>query len=71
MLAEEHKSSQRKDSRLGRGLANAQPQSNRSEPDEWAVVSRKFVVTGCHTFSAHDLVEEPFEKISDPVKGTD
>ena len=36
--------------------------------DECEVVGRELVVAGCHTPTVLDLVEEPLDQISGPVK---
>jgi hypothetical protein len=40
---------------LGRGLINAQPQSDGRKLDERKVVGRKLVVAGCHAPTMLDL----------------
>jgi hypothetical protein len=53
---------------LGRGLINAQPQSDGRKLDERKVVGRKLVVAGCHAPKMLDLIKEPLDQISGSIQ---
>ena len=53
---------------LGRGLISAQPQTDRRELDEGKIVGGELVVAGGDTPVLLDLVEEPLDQVSRPVK---
>jgi hypothetical protein len=50
-----------KDNKLGCGLINAQPKSDRRKLDECEVVCRELVVARCHSPTMLDLVKEPLD----------
>jgi hypothetical protein len=52
----------------GRELINAKPKPDRRKLNECKVVDREFVVAGCNTATVLDLIEEPLDQISGPIK---